>query len=202
MDTVIGRVGGKAIMTLDFTFCNFMAGVLLSDKTSLEVTIKMEKLKAAFSAKGLGFGDILPLIITDNGGEFANVAAIENDAEGNKETYLFFCDPNKSYQKPRVEKNHTMFRDIVPKGSSFDDFTQNTVNLIFSHVNSVKRKSLNGKTPCEIFTFTYGADVMAILGIEPIPPDKVIQSPKLLKQHNKDTANCDKNQMKIQNGGV
>ena len=39
-----------------------------------------------------------------------------------------------------VEKNHTLFRDIVPKGKSFDKFTQDTVNLIFSHVNSVKRK--------------------------------------------------------------
>ena len=34
MDTVIGRVGGKAILTLDFTLCNFMVGLLLDNKTS------------------------------------------------------------------------------------------------------------------------------------------------------------------------
>jgi IS30 family transposase len=128
----------------------------------------------------LRFGDIFPLILTDNGGEFANVSAIENDTYGERETLLFFCDPYRSSQKPRVEKNHTMFRDIVRKGISFDDFTQDTVNDIFSHVNSVKRKILGGKTPFEIFSFIYGKNIVKILGISPVPPEQVDQSPKLL----------------------
>ena len=180
MDTVIGRIGGKVIMTLDFTFCNFMVGFLLENKTSLEVTEKLTCLKSDLVANNLRFGDIFPLLLTDNGGEFANVTAIESNLYGEKESSLFFCDPYKSCQKPKVEKNHTLFRDIVPKGESFDDFTQATVNTIFSHVNSIKRKSLNGKTPFEMFSFTYGESVTAILGIEPIPADEVIQSPKLL----------------------
>ena len=53
--------------------------------------------------------------------------------KGEKEACLFFCDPMQSCQKAQIEKNHTLFRDIVPKGSSFDHFTQDTVNLIFSH---------------------------------------------------------------------
>jgi IS30 family transposase len=181
MDTVIGRPGGKTIMTLDFTFCNFMVGLLLSDKTSLEVTEKIKRLKSDFAAHTLHFGDIFSLLLTDNGGEFSNIAAIENDLSGNRETLLFFCDPYQSSQKPRVEKNHTLFRDIVPKGESFDDFTQFTVNKIFSHVNSVKRKSLNGKTPYEMFSFTYDQNVSKLLGIHRVPANEVIQSPKLLK---------------------
>ena len=120
MDTVIGRVGGKAIMTLDFTFCNFMAGLLLDGKGAADVAIKFHALKSTFEAKGLRFGDVFPLLLTDNGGEFSDVFAIENDLYGAKETHLFFCDPYKSCQKPRVEKNHTLFRDIVTKGQSFD----------------------------------------------------------------------------------
>lgn len=89
---------------------------------------------------------------------------------------------DKSYQKPKVEKNHTLFRDIVPKGNSFDHFTQDTVNLIFSHINSVKRKSLGGKTPYEMFAFTYGAEVATLLGITSVSADKVNQSPSLLKK--------------------
>jgi IS30 family transposase len=180
MDTVIGRIGGKVIMTFDFTFCNFMPALLIDDKTALEVTEKINRLKSAFNAGGIRFGDVFPLVLTDNGGEFANIAAIENDADGEKETMLFFCDPYKSSQKPKVEKNHTLFRDIAPKGTSFDNFTQETVNLIFSHVNSIKRKSLGGKTPYEVFAFTYGETIAKILGIEPIPPERVVQSPKLL----------------------
>jgi IS30 family transposase len=182
MDTVIGRIGGKAIVTFDFTFCNFMFGKLVDDKSAAEVAEKIERLKASLVSEETRFGDVFPLVLTDNGGEFSNVAAIENDADGNRETLLFFCDPYQSSQKPKVEKTHTMFRDIVPKGSSFDDFTQDTVDLVFSHVNSVKRKSLNGKTAYEVFSFTFGEKVGKILGIEPIPPDRVVQSPLLLKK--------------------
>ena len=175
MDTVIGLAGGKAILTLDFTFCNFMAGILL------EVEEKIKSLKSAFSAHGMKFGDIFPLLLTDNGGEFANILAIENDNNGEHETSLFFCDPYNSSQKPRVEKNHTLFRDIVPKGISFNSFTQKSVNIIFSNVNGVKRKIFNGKSPYDVFTFTFGKELADILGIGYVPPEQVIQSPKLLK---------------------
>jgi IS30 family transposase len=181
MDTVIGRVGGKAIMTFDFTFCNFMFGILLDNKSSHEVAEKITHLKALMLAEDVRFGDVIPLALTDNGGEFANVFAFENDIHNEKETSLFFCDPYKSSQKPRVEKNHTLFRDIVPKGESFDNFTQETVNLIFSHINSVKRKIYNGKTPYELFSFTYGEHVAKMLGVDNISAKDVIQSPKLLR---------------------
>jgi IS30 family transposase len=182
MDTVIGRIGGKVILTLHFKMCNFMCGVLLCNKTSAEVSAKILALKNIFAENDLSFGNVFPLILTDNGGEFADVFSIENDLKGNKETRLFFCDPYQSSQKPNVEKNHTLFRDIVPKGESFDSFTQETVNLIFSHVNSVNRKVLNGKTPCEIFSFTYGVNITTLLGVIPVPANEVIQSSKLLKK--------------------
>lgn len=182
MDTVIGRPNGKVIMTFDFTFCNFMFGLLLDNKNKFAVAEQFELLKTKFKENGINFEDVFPLILTDNGGEFSNVYAIENNLEGTPAIKLFFCDPYQSSQKPHVEKNHTLLRDIVPKGVSFDDFTQETVNLIFSHVNSVKRKSLNGKTAFEMFSFTYGADIAALLGISEIPPLDVIQSPKLLKK--------------------
>jgi IS30 family transposase len=180
MDTVIGRAGGKVIMTFDFTFCNFMFGLLLEDKTAAGAADKIRCLKKKLFAAEIRFGDVCPLLLTDNGGEFANVSAFTAGADGAIETLLFFCDPYRSCQKPKVEKNHTLFRDIVPKGSSFDAFTQETVNLIFSHVNGVKRKSLNGKSPYELFCFAYSERTASLLGISHIPGKEVVQSPKLL----------------------
>lgn len=182
MDTVIGRIGGKVILTFNFNFCNFIFGILLENKTAAEVTEKILNLKFVLNFNNFDFSEIFPVILTDNGGEFSNVFAIENDIEGAKETDLFFCDPFKSSQKPHVEKSHTLFRDVVPNGESFDDFTQETVNLIFSHVNSVKRKRLNGKSPYEIFTFTYSEDLAELFGIKSVPANDVVQSPKLLKK--------------------
>jgi IS30 family transposase len=192
MDTVIGRVGGKVIQTFDFTFCNFMFGLLLDDKTAAEAAKRTRALKERMHENGVFFGDVAPLILTDNGGEFSNISAFINGIDGEPETDLFFCDPYQSSQKPKVEKNHTLFRDIVPKGESFDHFTQYTVNLIFSHVNGVKRKVLNGKTPYEMFSFMYGESVAALLGIAEIPADEVIQSPKLLKSLPKPPASVTK----------
>jgi len=45
MDTVIGRVGGKVIMTFDFTRDNFMFGLLLDNKTADEAASKIRALK-------------------------------------------------------------------------------------------------------------------------------------------------------------
>ena len=179
MDTVIGEIGGKTIMTFDFTFCNFMFGLLLDDKTSASASSAIKNLKERLLLDSISFGDVFPVILTDNGGEFSDVFAFENDQNGTHETSLFFCDPMRSSQKPRVEKNHTMFRDIIPKGESFDTFSQDTVNLIFSHVNGVKRKILNGKSPYEMFSFAFGQRLAHLLGIDPIKAADVIQSTKL-----------------------
>lgn len=180
-DTVIGRIGGKVIMTIHFINWDFMSGILLENKTAAEASSKIAKFKAELKVSGFSFGSIIPVILTDNGGEFSNVSVFENDANSNMETHMFFCDANASYEKPHVEKNHTLFRDIVPTGSSFDDFTQDTVNLIFSHVNAVKRMQFNGKSAYDMFTFAYSVELAKALGISFIPADKVIQSPKLLR---------------------
>ena len=180
MDTVIGRIGGKVIMTFQFVNPDFMFGLLLDNKSAAEAAAKITALKQTISDAGLHFSQFFPVLLTDNGGEFSNVFAFENDLTGAKETSLFFCDPNCSWQKPHVENNHTLFRNIVPKGSSFDSFTQDTVNLIFSHVNSVKRKQFNGKSAFEMFSFLYSPELAHLLGIVEIDPQKVCQSPKLL----------------------
>lgn len=182
MDTVIGSSGGKVIMTFQFIHQDLMFGLLLDNKSALEASKRIFDLKERLSRVGISFGEIFPVLLTDNGGEFSNVFAFENDADGNRETRLFFCDPYASYQKPHVENNHTLFRMIVPKGTSFDNFTQETVNTIFSHVNAVKRKQLNGKSAYELFCFTYSAELAEVLGITFVDPKDVIQTPRLLNK--------------------
>ncbi|MBQ7298213.1 MAG: IS30 family transposase [Clostridia bacterium] len=180
LDTVIGRIGGKVIMTIHFVNSDFMIGLLLENKTATEAANKIQTLKAELKALGFNFGEIAPLLLTDNGGEFSIVSAFENDAEGNAESNMFFCEPCSPHEKAEIEKNHTLFRDIVKTGTSFDDFTQETVNLIFSHVNAVKRKQFNGKSAYDMFSFYYSEILASALGISFVPANEVIQSPKLL----------------------
>ena len=173
MDTVIGRPGGKVLMTFQFVPADFMFGLLLDNKSATEAAAKIIALKEHLRALGFSFGDIFPVLLTDNGGEFSRVSAFENDADGEKETAVFFCEPNAPYQKPHVENNHTILRAILPPASSFDDLTQNDVNLIFSHVNALCRKQFHGKSAYDMFTFIYSPEIAAALGISYIAPEDV-----------------------------
>ena len=179
MDTVMGRMGGKVLLTFNLSFCNFIFARLLDNKTALEVTKHLYNVKNTLHQADKDFFQLFPVILTDNGGEFARVDDIEMDVRG--ESKLFFCDPNRSDQKGRIEKNHTLIRDILPKGTSFDNLTQEDINLVCSHVNSVKRAALNGKSAYELFAFTYGEEIPKLLGISKIPAEDVCQSSKLLQ---------------------
>ena len=179
MDTVMGRMGGKVLLTFNISFCNFIFARLLDNKTALEVTKHLYDIKNTLHQADKDFFQLFPVILTDNGGEFARVDDIEMDVRG--ESKLFFCDPNRSDQKGRIEKNHTLIRDILPKGTSFDNLTQEDINLVCSHVNSVKRAALNGKSAYELFAFTYGEETPKLLGISKIPAEDVCQSSTLLQ---------------------
>lgn len=65
MDTVIGTPGGKVILTMDFTFCNFMATFLLDSKDCAAVSHVFRRMKRKFEENDMRFGDIIPLILTD-----------------------------------------------------------------------------------------------------------------------------------------
>ena len=179
MDTVLGRIGGKVLLTFNLSFCNFIFARLLDNKTALEVTKHLYDIKNTLHEADKVFFQLFPVILTDNGGEFSRVDDIEMDVRG--ESKLFFCDPNRSDQKGRIEKNHTLIRDILPKGTSLDNLTQEDINLVCSHVNSVKRAALNGKSAYELFAFTYGEEISQLLGISKIPAEDVCQSSTLLQ---------------------
>lgn len=179
MDTVIGRPGGKLLLTFNVSFCNFLFALFLDNKTSLEVASKFAALKERVMDGGYAFHQLFPVILTDNGSEFSYVEELERDIDG--KSHLYFCDPSRPDQKGRIEKNHTVLRAILPKGTSFDRLTQKDVNLVISHVNSLKREEFQGKSAYDVFTFTFGEDIAALLGCQFVKPEDTHLSPDLLK---------------------
>lgn len=151
MDTVIGTrggKGGKCLLTLLFRKYNFMLIYLLPYKQSKYVTALFNIIK-----KRLGtdeFKRLFEVILTDNGTEFSDPESIELDfSTGEKLVNLFYCDPNCSWQKGSIEKNHEFIRYIIPKGTSFAGISQNDCYLMASHINSIPRLSLNNHSPYE-----------------------------------------------------
>ena len=133
---------------------------------------------------GLGkFKELFVVILTDNGSEFSNPKEIEHDMETKeKRTQIFYCHPSSPNEKGSCEVNHELIRRILPKGTSFDNLTQDDINLIMSHINSYTRKKLNDKSPYDIFSTFYGKNTLNKIGIKKINSNDVNLTPNLLKK--------------------
>ena len=178
MDSVIGRVGGKVLLTLMFRSCGLMLAFLREHNNSQSVIDIFADLWTLLGPDL--FCCLFAILLTDNGSEFSNPLALEMAPDGSSRTRLFYCDPCASWQKGRVERNHEFLRMILPKGYSFDALTQAHINTVLSHVNSYSRPALNDKAPFDLFTFAYGADMLEKLGIQRIQPNKILLKPSLL----------------------
>jgi IS30 family transposase len=179
MDSVEGVKGGKVLLTIHFREPQFMLAFLRDANTSQPVINIFEKLYWEIGPDV--FDKLFPVILTDNGSEFSNPSAIEFDSQGNRRTRIFYCDPSSPYQKGAAENNHELIRRIIPKGNSFDSYTQNDITLMMNHINSYGRKKLNNRPPYQIFSLLHGSNTLKKLGAVLIPPNDVILKPELLK---------------------
>lgn len=179
MDTVEGVKGGKVLLTIHFREPQFMLAFLRDANTSRSVINIFEKLYLELGPEA--FTRLFPVILTDNGSEFSNPSAIELDAQGNTRTQIFYCDPSSPYQKGAAENNHELIRRIVPKGRSFNYFSQQDISRMMDHINSYARKKLNNRSPHQTFSFLHGPEILQKLGATLIPTNDVTLKPELLR---------------------
>jgi len=180
MDSVIGRIGGKVLLTMIWKPCDLMLAFIRDRNTSQSVIDTFDMLYTVLGAEL--FKEMFPVCLADNGSEFSNPTKLEFDSNGTRRTWLFYCDPYSSFQKPKVEVNHEFIRRVLPKGTSFDNLTQDDINLMMSHINSYSRERLNDKAPYDLFGFLYGCDVLEKLGLSRIPSLDILLKPSLLKK--------------------
>ena len=181
MDTVEGVKGGKVFLTLIFRKSKFMLIYLMEHKTMQCVENVFKEIKKILGKET--YKRTMEVILTDNGSEFLDPMSIEKDEETDEViSNVFYCDPNASWQKGVIEKNHEYIRYVLPKGSSFDDLIQEKVNILMSNINSTSRDILNGKTPYEVIQNTLDEEIINKLGVIKVEADKVNLSPNLLNK--------------------
>lgn len=179
MDTVYNRQEGPYIQTFIFENTELMIGILKQHKTADEMSEALNYFQEILTKEM--YQKLFGLILTDRGTEFAKPKLFEINCEtGEIRSKIFYCDAQKPSQKPHVENNHEFIRYIIPKTGSMKDLTQGKLDLMFSHINSVPRKALGGKTPYEAFEFFYGKETLEKLNIQKIEKDKVTLQPYLL----------------------
>ena len=178
LDSVIGRIGGKCMLTLYFTQAGLLLIFLREHNNAMSVCDIVNQLEEE-SGTDL-FRALFPVLLTDNGSEFSDPDALERSLDGSLRTRVFYCDPGRPDQKGALERSHEHIRRVLPKGSSFDSFVQEDMNRLASHINSEIREKLNNRTPLQLFSFLYGEAALALLHLQPVKADQVCLKPRLL----------------------
>lgn len=181
MDTVKGARGSqKTLLTMILRETNFMLVFLLPDSTQKSVLAIFDKLTLLLGIET--FRKVFPVILTDNGVEFKGSHHLEFTENGSRRTRIFYCDPQASWQKGRIEKNHVLIRQILPKGTNFNSLDDTHIHLVTCHVNSVVRELFDNQTPFDLMQKEEQKKLLEILALLPVPLDEVCLKPKLLKR--------------------
>lgn len=89
----------------------------------------------------------LKTITFDNGTEFAQHEQISRALGCD----IYFAHPYSSNERARNENTNGLLRQYLPKGTSFENLSQQKLDAIVYELNNRPRKSLGYQTPNEVF---------------------------------------------------
>jgi IS30 family transposase len=135
-DTVVGKDGNGAILTLVERKTGNGLAVALKDRSAAAVVEAFKRLAA--------YRPLFKTITFDNGSEFAGVSGIEG-------FHSYFAHPYSAYERGINENYNRMLRRFLPKGTDFTGMNQDILNRIAHAVNSLPRKRLNYKSAEKTF---------------------------------------------------
>lgn len=181
MDTVEGIKENNApvLLTLEIVEINFLFIFKIESQTIEKVINMLLKFKSIIGDDN--FNKIIEILLTDNGKEFNNVDLFTSTFEN---INIFYCHPYSSYEKGSIENNHELIRRVIPKGVSLKPYTQEELNLLCSHINSLYREGLDGKCPFDLINKYLPMSVINDLGLSKVNPTDVTLIPELLGDKN------------------
>ena len=140
IDTIIGTNKKGAITTC-------VDRVSLLSKISIPTTKEANQVKAEITRILSPFKNQIHTITTDNGLEFSNHKNISKALACD----YYFCHPYSSWERGLNEYTNSLIRQYLPKGTSFENITPEYIKMIEDKLNNRPRKSLNWRTPNEVF---------------------------------------------------
>jgi IS30 family transposase len=140
IDTVIGKNHQGALVTLVDRKSKFTLIKKVDSKHAEGVTKATIALLASHQGKVL-------TITSDNGKEFAGHEAISQALNAP----VYFANPYCSWERGLNENTNGLIRQYFPKGSSFEDITDEQVEKVMHRLNHRPRKGLNYRTPHSVF---------------------------------------------------
>ena len=140
VDTVIGRQGGKVLVTLVERKSKLSLIGLSVNKTAEAVKEVIIRLLSSVSS-------CVKTLTYDNGPEFAEHEAIDVALKSQG----YFAHPYSSWERGLSENTNGLIRQYLPKRMSFDEVSDEMIQWIMNRLNNRPRKALQGMTPNEVF---------------------------------------------------
>jgi len=171
-DSVIGKLDDKrAILTITFPKYGFQFGRLIEKGSSSSANAAVFQIRRDIGEDA--FRRLFPINLCDNGFEFSAFFRIEANERGEKLCSTFFTNPYRATDKAECERLHEFVRYLIPKGKSIDGITQDTIDDMFSNINSYVRKSLGDQSPYDLVRHRFGKTFLDQIRINRIPKKKV-----------------------------
>lgn len=143
-DGIVGKNQNGHLLTLveRKTLKGFIFNV--EDKKQDKIVKVLDMLQNCFGNK---FSSVFKTITFDNGVEFSDVMNIER----NGRTLSYYCHPYTSSERGINENYNGIVRRFLPKGTSFENLTEQLLNRINHWIDTFPRKKLGYKNAQELF---------------------------------------------------
>jgi IS30 family transposase len=141
IDTVIGKNHQGALVTIVERVSKFTLIKKVASKHAEVVTEATILLLQPYLDKTL-------TITADNGKEFAGHEKIKEQLNAD----VYFAHPYSSWERGLNENTNGLIRQYFTKGSSFENITDDEVEAVMYKLNHRPRKTLDFKTPHELFS--------------------------------------------------
>lgn len=139
-DTVMGKGGKSALLTM------------VERKTLYTVIRRLTGKQSALLAKAAveGMAALKAKILTitlDNGLEFAGHEVIAKGLGAD----IYFAHPCASWERGTNENTHGLIRQYFPKGTDFNQVSDEQIKQVMERLNNRPRKTRGGRSPNELF---------------------------------------------------
>lgn len=140
LDTIIGRQHQQAIVSLVERKSKYTLLAKVERNTSLAVEQVVTAQLTPHSGK-------VRTLTSDNGREFAAHRKIAASLSAD----FYFAHPYHSWERGLNENTNGLVRQYFPKHSDFSKITQTDLQRVITLLNHRPRKTLNFKTPHQVF---------------------------------------------------
>ena len=140
-DLIKGKRGSSAVGTLVDRSSLFLMLVRMDNSTALAA---LEGFRAAFAPLPK---ELCQTLTYDQGKEMARHLELSRQT-GLK---IFFADPHSPWQRGINENTNGLLRQYLPKGQDLSQYTQRDLDRIAWNLNTRPRKTLDFRTPAEVF---------------------------------------------------